>query len=119
MTMRATLPWIVASLPLACIAYLFAEICEVVLHLGHLPRYLIDPDPFHTSWHSVFPDHAALIYFPLPFLLLFLLPLLALPQLRYKGSHKRLFYMMVASSVIATWLFAYQDITGYIRWSLD
>lgn len=118
-TTRATIPWILASLPLACVAYLFAEICEAVLHFGHFPRYLVDPDPFHTSYQSLFPDHAALIYFPLPFLLLFLLPLLVLPKFRYSGPHNVQFYTLVALSVVAMWLFVFQDIAGYIRWSLD
>lgn len=119
MKFRKAIPWILASLPLLCVGYMLVAIAEAVFHMGHLPRYMVDPDPFHTTWKSVLPDFGAFLYFPLPLFLVLALALLALPQIRYRGNHKVLFYGFVVMSVFAAWLFTMHDLTGYVSWSLD
>jgi hypothetical protein len=119
MKFREAIPWILASLPLLCVGYMFVEIAEAVFHMGHLPRYMVDPDPFHTAWESVLPDVGSFIYFPLPLLLVLALVLLALPQIRYRGNHRMLFYGLVVVSVFVTWLFTIHDLTGFVSWRLD
>jgi hypothetical protein len=111
--------WTLAALPLFCVFYLLLEVSEAFLHFGHFPKYPADPDPFHTSWKSVFPEAGLFIYFLLPLFLLPALLILAVRPLRYSGEKKLLFYLLVACSVIATWFFIFADITGFINWRLD
>ena len=119
MKFRKAIPWILASLPLLCVGYMGLEIAEAVFHMGHLPRYMVDPDPFHTTWESVLPDLGLFVYFPLPLYLVLALVLLAFPQFRYRGNHRVLFYGLVLTSLVVTWLFTVQDLTGYVTWRLD
>jgi hypothetical protein len=119
MASRNTVSWIIASFPLLCVGYMFLEISEAAFHFGHLPQYMVDPDPFHKSWESIFSDAGFLIYFLLPLFLLLALPLLVLPKFRYLGKHRLIFCLLVAVSVIATWLFTIRDVTGFIGWRLD
>jgi hypothetical protein len=119
MVSRNTASWVIASLPLLCVGYMFLEIAEAVFHFGHLPQYMVDPDPFHTNWESIFPEAGFLIYFLLPLFLVLVLPLIAMPRLRYSGKHRVIFYLLVTGSVIATWLFTIRDVSGFIGWRLD
>lgn len=92
---------------------------EAALHFGHLPRYMVDPDPFHNRWVSIFPFWLGYLGLVMPLLLIPWAVCLATPPLRYRGTHPFAFYSLVILSALLTWYFTWHDATGFLAWSLD
>lgn len=117
--MRAYVPWVLAGLPLMVVGFLFFEVAQAVLRFGHVPRYLVDPDPFHNSWGFVFPHAGVGVYYFSVFVLAPLLACLFVKPMRYSGRRWYFFHGFLGVSVALYGIFILWDATGFLAWLAD
>jgi len=112
------IPWILASFPMLCVAFLFFHLTQAVRTFGHAPQYLVDPDPFHGAWDPPLGD-AGFFFYLFSILLLPLLIFLGFRPFRYFGTRPYCFYSFLVASLTAYFIFILRDHTGFISWYLD
>ena len=119
MKIKESIPWICILVLSLSVAVFTLDLLTAYRSFGHVPQYLVDTDPFHAEVTWLLPVGVLILYLLSPIILIISALLVLNPWTRYKGKYTLLFYLITISIGILHYLLLWQDVTGFVTWSID